>query len=374
MPFTPFDNHPAPEPENNGCQEEQLESKEEDQPENTEEKEIPSTAEKVEEKEIPSTPEKVEEKELLPTPETPVVSDPEEVKDPAKVETEEETKALSPQEKQKLLNEFSNTLTNFKKEVDAEGADFATTAIRYVQSSVGQNSGIVYEKFEDPFAQDSPPEEIKEDTKVIRGVFEINELDQQAVAINTEEGLWFIKLIEVIKPEQMTADEANQIIKDDLIEKQALENVKNKLEKSKGELTKSINDGPTFKAAAEKLGYAVKRYSYNMKSPPPSSEIDNGLLRETVLGTYGTTASEEEHAVPAGQLSKVLTDDENGILIYIAEKRLKPNPAEMEMKRSIRSRLRRDSIDLLFQSWLTEARIEANPSPYNIFSNQPQTQ
>ena len=133
-------------------------------------------------------------------------------------------------------------------------------------------------------------------------------------------------------------------------------------------------NGPTFKAAAEKLGYSVKRYSYNMKSPPPSSEIDSRLLRETVLGTYGTSASEEQHAVPAGQLSEVLTDDENGMLIYIAEKRLKPNPAETAMKRSIKSRLRRDSIDLLFESWLTKARIEAEPSPYNIFSNQPQTQ
>ena len=194
------------------------------------------------------------------------------------------------------------------------------------------------------------------------------------MAINTEEGLWFIKLIEVIEPEQMTADEANQIIRDELIKKQALENIKNKLEESKKELTKSIKDGPTFKAAAEKLGYSVKRYSYNMKSPPPSSEIDSRLLRETVLGTYGTSASEEQHAVPAGQLSEVLTDDENGMLIYIAEKRLKPNPAETAMKRSIKSRLRRDSIDLLFESWLTKARIEAEPSPYNIFSNQPQTQ
>ena len=197
---------------------------------------------------------------------------------------------------------------------------------------------------------------------------------QQSVAINTEEGLWFIKLIEVIEPEQMTADEANQIIRDELIKKQALENIKNKLEESKKELTKSIKDGPMFKAAAEKLGYSVKRYSYNMKSPPPSSEIDSRLLRETVLGTYGTSASEEQHAVPAGQLSEVLTDDENGILIYIAEKRLKPNPAEMAMKSSIKSRLRRDSIDLLFESWLTKARIEAEPSPYNIFANQPQTQ
>ena len=302
------------------------------------------------------------------------MSDPEETKDPAKVETVEETKALTKEEKQKLLTEFSNTLTNFKKEVDAEGADFATIAIRYVQSSVGQSSGIVYEKFETPFDQDSPPEEIKENTKIVRGIFEINKSAQQSVAINTEEGLWFIKLIEVIEPEQMTADEANQIIRDELIKKQALENIKNKLEESKKELTKSIKDGPTFKAAAEKLGYSVKRYSYNMKSPPPSSEIDSRLLRETVLGTYGTSASEEQHAVPAGQLSEVLTNDENGMLIYIAEKRLKPNPAETAMKRSIKSRLRRDSIDLLFESWLTKARIEAEPSPYNIFSNQPQTQ
>ncbi|MDE0571318.1 MAG: hypothetical protein OSB44_11595, partial [Verrucomicrobiales bacterium] len=308
--------------------------------------------------------------EILPEPETTVVSDPEEVKDPAQVSTGEETKVISAEEKQKLLKEFSNTLTNFKKEIDAKGADFATTAIRYVQSSVGQNSGVVYEKFETPFSQENPPEEIKDNSKIIREAFGINKSTQQAIAVNTQEGLWFINLIEIIDSKQMTAEEANQIIKDNLIEKKALENIKTKLEKSKKELTKSIKDGPTFKAAAEKLGYLVNRYSYNMKSPPPSSEIDNRLLRETVLGTFGTTASEEEHATPAGQLSNVLTDDENGILIYLAEKRLKPNPAELEIKRTIKSRLRRETIDLLFQSWLTKARKEAAPSPENIFTAQ----
>ena len=196
----------------------------------------------------------------------------------------------------------------------------------------------------------------------------------KAIAINTTEGLWFVNLIEVIQPEQMTAEEANQIIKDNLIDKQALENIKTKLEEAKKELTKSTKDGPTFKTAAEKLGYSVNRYSYNIKSPPPSSEIDTRLLRETVLGTFGTTASEEEHATPAGQLSKVLADDGNGILIYLAEKRLKPNPAELAIKTSIKSRLRRETIDLLFQSWLTKARKEAEPTPENIFSGQPQAQ
>jgi len=303
-----------------------------------------------------------------------VISDPEEVKDPAQVSTEEETKVLSAEEKQNLLKEFSNTLTNFKKEIDSKGADFATTAIRYVQSSVGQNSGVVYEKFDTPFSQENPPEEIKDDSKIIRELFGMAESGGQAIAINTTEGLWFVNLIEVIQPEQMTAEEANQIIKDNLIDKQALENIKTKLEEAKKELTKSTKDGPTFKTAAEKLGYSVNRYSYNIKSPPPSSEIDTRLLRETVLGTFGTTASEEEHATPAGQLSKVLADEENGILIYLAEKRLKPNPAELAIKKSIKSRLRRETIDLLFQSWLTKARKEAEPSPENIFSGQQQAQ
>ncbi|MEC8906687.1 MAG: hypothetical protein VX407_06040, partial [Verrucomicrobiota bacterium] len=295
---------------------------------------------------------------------------PEEVKDPAQVSPEEKIKTLSPEEKRKLLKEFSDTLENFKKEIDAKDADFATIAIRYVQSSTGQNSGTVYEKFETPFSQDNPPEEIKDNPKIIKGIFEATESTQIET---TEEGLWFIKLIDVIEPEQMTPDEANQILKDNLIEEQALKNIIDKLEKSKKELTGSRKDGPTFKAAAEKLGHSVKRYSYNMKSPPPSTEIDNRLLRETVLGTFGTSASNEEDATAAGQLSKVLTDTDSGILIYIAEKRLKPNPAEQAIKKSIRSRLRRDTIDLLFQSWLTKARQVAEPWP-DILNNQSQPQ
>ena len=164
--------------------------------------------------------------------------------------TGEETKVLSVEEKQTLLNEFSNTLTNFKKEIDAEGADFATIAIRYVQSSGEKNSGIVYEKFEDPFAQDNPPEEIKDNSKIIRELFEINNSAQKAVIVDTEEGLWFINLIETIDSKQMTAEEADQIVKDNLIEKKALENIKTKLEESKAELTKSTQVGPTFNAAA----------------------------------------------------------------------------------------------------------------------------
>ena len=43
-------------------------------------------------------------------------------------------------------------------------------------------------------------------------------------------------------------------------------------------------------------------------------------------------------------------DTDGGMIVYIAEKSLKPNPLETEVKREISSRIRKQNIDLRFRS------------------------
>ena len=60
-------------------------------------------------------------------------------------------------------------------------------------------------------------------------------------------------------------------------------------------------------------------------------------------------------------------DTDGGMIVYIAEKSLKSNPLETEVKREISSRIRKQNIDLRFRSWLKEQRKDISAESRYLF-------
>jgi hypothetical protein len=55
------------------------------------------------------------------------------------------------------------------------------------------------------------------------------------------------------------------------------------------------------------------------------------------------------------------------MIVYIAEKSLKSNPLETEVKREISSRIRKQNIDLRFRSWLIEQRKDISDDSRTLY-------
>ena len=289
--------------------------------------------------------------------------------DPTKVETEDEPKVLTPAERTALLQKFTNTIQGFNKEIKAEGADFSTIAARYLGAVSNEDKPIKYQKIETPVERDDFPEDLKENMQLASRVFSLDE-NNSVANFRTIEGFWFVKLIEIAEPKPMKFDEAKDILKEKMVAEKALDKIKVDLEEAKTALSSSTADGPTLKDAAEKKGYAVTRYSYNLKSPPSGDEVDSELLRRAVLGTIAVDPDEKtKHGTIAGKISETLMNENGGILVYIAEKSLKPNPLELDAKREIGKRLRAQNIDLRFRSWLLDQRKEISDESRNLYLN-----
>ena len=60
-------------------------------------------------------------------------------------------------------------------------------------------------------------------------------------------------------------------------------------------------------------------------------------------------------------------DTDGGMIVYIAEKSLKSNPLETEVKREISSRIRKQNIDRRFRSWLKEQRKDISAESRNLY-------
>ena len=177
-----------------------------------------------------------------------------------------------------------------------------------------------------------------------------------------------MKLVTIAEPSPMNFEEAKDILKEKMVAEKALDKIKSDLDEAKKSLSSSTADGPTLKEAAEKQGYNVTRYSYNLKTPPSNEEVDSELLRRAVLGTISVDPDEEtKHGTIAGKISETLMDEDGGILVYVAEKSLKPNPLEIEAKREISQRLRAQNIDLRFRSWLIEQRKDISDESRNLY-------
>ena len=291
----------------------------------------------------------------------------EKTEDPTKVETEDEPKVLTPAERTALLQKFTNTIQGFNKEIKAQGADFSTIAARYLGSVSNEDKPIKYQKIETPVERDNLPEDLKENFQLASRVFSLDEGNPVA-NFRTIEGFWFVKLIEIAEPKPMNFDEAKDILKEKMVAEKALDKIKEDLDEAKTALSTSTADGPTLKEAAEKKGYSVTRYSYNLKSPPSGDEVDSELLRRAVLGTVAVDPDEKtKHGTIAGKISETLMNENGGILVYIAEKSLKPNPLELDAKREIGKRLHAQNLDLRFRSWLLDQRKEISDQSRNLY-------
>ena len=283
------------------------------------------------------------------------------------MEAKDEPKVLTAAERSTLLQTYTNTIQSFNKEIKADGADFSTIAARYVSASSNQEKPAKYQKIDPPIDRDNLPEDLKDNFQLSRVVFQ-QETSDPVANFRTIEGFWFVKLVTIAEPSPMNFEEAKDILKEKMVAEKALDKIKSDLDEAKKSLSSSTADGPTLKEAAEKQGYNVTRFSYNLKTPPSNEEVDSELLRRAVLGTISVDPDEEtKHGTIAGKISETLMDEDGGILVYVAEKSLKTNPLEIEAKREISQRLRAQNIDLRFRSWLIEQRKDISDESRNLY-------
>lgn len=289
------------------------------------------------------------------TDETPDTTD----SDPAGSQDEPEEPELTREEKQALDKKFFETLQAFLDSTRADGADFAKLAKGQVDASADSGIEVEYHKL-DAFSLEEPDEALEDNPGLLRAIF-AQPKNEPVLYHREPKGVWVVKITDIEDTRDLTLEEATEQIREALTGIAALDAITEKLDADREKLAEATKDGPTFKAAAEELGYEVTRVAYQ-RIPPPDSGMSRqlqGILRDTANSTV------------AGQISETQIDStEGGALIYIAQKSVDEEGAAVEsQKENIAYGLRGGSSfnpgykHWLFRSWLQAARKEADPQP-----------
>lgn len=263
---------------------------------------------------------------------------------------------LDTDEKRALDKTFGTTLQSFLDAVRAEGADFTKLAKEHVNATGEMAIEVEYQKF-DVFPQNEAPQAIKENHAVLDATFS-QQKDTTIFHTREPKGIWVIHITDIEAPRDLTLEEASAQIRKALAGVTALDAVTANSEATKEKLAEATKDGPTFKAAAEKLGYEVTRLAYQ-RTPPANSGITQRFLGQIV------------HDTVPGQISETQVNATDGaVLVYVAQKSLDDESAtEERAKDNIARSLRGGNTfspgyaHWLFRSWLQQVRKEADPQP-----------
>ena len=284
------------------------------------------------------------------TPDTPDTGDVEE-----KSPIEEKPKVLTPEERKKVTANYRDVVQGFLNETRKEDVDFAAAAKKAVASSEDNDVETEYHKIESSFTKGEPDEALADKPAILRGIF-TQDKDKPIFYVRDPSGSGFyvVRITEVKEPRDLTIDEAREQIEEALSSTEALEAIETKLKDAREKLGGTTSDGPTFKAAAEKEGFEVKRVAY--ESFPRG---DTGVDSSALMAAVGDT-------VP-GQMSEVQVDAKKGtMLVYVAEKSTGDSEeAAARKKDAIAYRLRTAGGQRagLVRSWLQSARAAADLKP-----------
>jgi hypothetical protein len=199
------------------------------------------------------------------------------------------------------------------------------------------------------FSMDAPPEELKEESTLVRAVFSnIPKTHPVSDPVEGSKGYFLFKVTEVQDPKLKEFAEVQGTIKDTLIAQKAQEAMTKAANEARKKLEEAIKGGKKFEDAAKEAGLEPQSLVEFSPANPPS-DLANG--REIAF---------EARITPAGSFTKPLTTETGIMLVYVQAKELRKREDSATMKGNLDERLSNMGQMDVFSAWFDRRRDEAN--------------
>ena len=262
-------------------------------------------------------------------------------------------KVATPEERKAANNTFNLAIDDFLVTA-AKGGDFAELTAKATAEATGKNYKIASGKTE-LFAKEEPPEAFKEQPQLLDEIF--SRATAQPLSnppVRVADGFYVFKVIDFVDPKELTLEEATEEIREILIAQKTQEALEEAGKEMKEKLTAEIKKGTSFSDAAKALNLLPERIPTFEGSAIAG---DNANLRQIIGDTV------------AGQVSEAMVEEDTATFVYIASRTISEDAEKTaeEKKKSIATQLADFSYEnTIFNAWLDQARVEANPKPDNL--------
>jgi parvulin-like peptidyl-prolyl isomerase len=203
------------------------------------------------------------------------------------------------------------------------------------------------------FAQDSPPDALKEEAALIADIFS-NDPSSHPVSdpVEGKNGYFIYKVDKVEEPKQQELKDVQAKIKETLVAQKAQEAMMKAASDMRKKLDDAVKGGKKFEDAAKQAGVTPQSIPEFTPSEPPK-----GL-------SNGPEIAEETGVTPAGGFTKPLPTEHGVILLYVQSKVIYKNDDSAKRKERTQESLTTISQRTLFQAWFDRRKDEANSVPH----------
>lgn len=207
----------------------------------------------------------------------------------------------------------------------------------------------------EPFAQASPPDALKQETSVVRAIFESDTELNESYTINSKNGYALFEVTEIQKPAILPLEEVKDKIVSTLKEEKTNNALQAAADTARSKILEATQAGKSFKDAATENGLTVTEVPAFSQSKPATGVANLSVVtRETKTLNPGETSQPIE--VPEGRL-----------LVHLVKKELPHDPNMEEEKRQIAQARTVGGANMsfftagnpLFSAWFSARRNEA---------------
>lgn len=202
-----------------------------------------------------------------------------------------------------------------------------------------------------PFAESTPPEELKGEDGLLRRVFDPGVQAASGLgAAETQKAIYLFWVKQTVPSAEMTLDQAKEEIRSRLLAQKKDQSGNEQAEKARAALVAELKKGGrTFPDAAKAAGLSTKRLKpFNRSSTPE----DSG---------YASTVASTVAEMSPGQLSDVKALGDGCLLVYLAQAQLPKRDSEPEDRKRIGDNLLAQLSNQAFMAWFEQERKLANP-------------
>jgi peptidyl-prolyl cis-trans isomerase D len=197
------------------------------------------------------------------------------------------------------------------------------------------------------FTRSTPPESFADPLKVANAAFKLTDKDPNSDVIDTERGYYVLQLAGVTAPRQLTFEEVQGRLTEEMKRDRAREALDLKAKEIRNKIEADLKAGKSFADAATAAGVTVEKFPAFSRREP---QIDKENAGE-IMDAASTLA--------VGQLSAVVPTEADSLLVHVDGR----PPIDEEKYKAERPRIVESVVQYqqaaLFQEWLKSRRAAA---------------
>ena len=263
---------------------------------------------------------------------------------------------MTEEEKAKQKPRFANRVNEIYAELAEKPAEFDSLAQAAQKAAASEEAkktiGGIEIKTLEPFSQFSPPEDLKEDARLLTGLFSqsLTLARPVTIPIEQEDGGYIVyKLIEVAPPAPMSLEDAREQINTVLKNQKSDQRVNEAATEARGKIAEALAAGKSIDEAAKSAGVELKPIDpFSKNEPPKGLKNPDDIVAAALITKPQSVSPLMPQPDGAGyqmlvvdKIELVESDDE------ASRKRTLENVARGEFRRS------------LFQAWFDEVKRES---------------